>query len=187
MAGDWLKIETCLPEKPEVWHMAGILGMEPDLVVGKLFKVWRWFDQHTENGNAMNVTYALIDNVVGVTGFAEAMVFASWLEQKDTHLVLPNFERHNGKTAKNRALTAKRQAKFKGNAKVTMDALPREEKRREYKSSKSSSPRRVEGLSSSDQKPIEISARSGKTDINAVLVSTFADILPSKKLNKDLT
>lgn len=50
-----------------------------------------------------------------------------------TTLAIPRFDRHNGKTAKNRALTAKRVAKHKaknGNEEVTHDALPREEKRR---------------------------------------------------------
>lgn len=136
MAGDWLKIEVCLPEKPEVWQIAGLTGLDPDSIVGKLFKVWRWFDAHTESGNAHSVTYALVDSITGVTGFAEAMVFAGWLEQSGVDLRLPNFDRHNGKTAKNRALTAKRVGKIRNAASVTSSvtsALPREEKRREEK------------------------------------------------------
>lgn len=110
MAGDWLKIEVALPEKPEVWQIAGLTGLDPDLIVGKLFKVWRWFDAHTESGNAKHVTYALVDSITGVTGFAEAMVFAGWLEQVGETLRLPNFDKHNGNTAKSRADTAKRVA-----------------------------------------------------------------------------
>jgi hypothetical protein len=61
----------------------------------------------------------------------------------DRQVVLPNFARHNGKTAKERALAAKRAAKFKGRGNdksnggsVTSSvtsALPKEEKRREEK------------------------------------------------------
>lgn len=143
MAGDWLKMEATLPEKPEVWQIAGLLGIDPDAVVGKLFKVWRWFDQQTEDGNALGVTYALVDSTTSVTGFGEAMALCGWLEQDGSILRLPKFDRHNGKTAKNRALTAKRVAKSKGKSnaegngevtqKVTHAALPREEKRREEK------------------------------------------------------
>jgi hypothetical protein len=139
LAGDWLKMEVSLPEKPEVWQIAGILRIDPDAVVGKLLKVWRWFDAHTENGNAVGVTYALVDSISGVTGFGEAMALCSWLEQDGSVLRLPRFGRHNGKTAKNRALTAKRVASHKeksnaeGNAPGVSDALPREEKRREEK------------------------------------------------------
>ena len=81
MAGDWLKVEVALPDKPEVWQIAGIIGLDPDAVVGKLIKVWRWFDAHTENGNAPGVTFALVDSKAGVTGFAEAMSLCGWLEQ----------------------------------------------------------------------------------------------------------
>lgn len=136
MAGNWLKVEVGLPEKAEVWEMAMTLGVDPDLVVGKLIKVWRWFDEHTEDGNAKSVTYFLIDHVAGLAGFGEAMSFAGWLVQSGKDLVLPNFGYHNGQTAKNRALTAKRVAEHKaknGNAKVTVGALPRIEKNRTIK------------------------------------------------------
>jgi hypothetical protein len=141
MSGDWMKVELDLPDKPEVFRIASILSLDPDSVVGKLVRVWSWFDKHTEDGNAHSVTFALVDRITGVTGFAEAMTFAGWLEQEGSILRIPKFERHNGKTAKNRALTAKRVASHKvktnadgndkGNAAIVSDALPREEKRRE--------------------------------------------------------
>lgn len=146
MAGDWLKVEVSLPDKPEVWRMAGILGADPDAVVGKLIKVWRWFDAHTESGNAVGVTPALVDSIAGVTGFADAMRLCGWLEHDGAILRLPHFDRHNGKTAKNRALTAKRAASFRANsneesnATAVTGALPREEKRREEKKEQKPAP-----------------------------------------------
>lgn len=137
MAGDWLKVEGCTPDKPEMFVIAEALGIDPDAVFGKCFRVWAWWDQHNEEGNARNVTKSLIDRIAGCPGFAEAMMQAGWLGVVGDMLVIPNFYRHNGQTAKNRALTAKRVAKHKrsgndeGNGKVTPIALPREEKRRE--------------------------------------------------------
>ena len=137
-----MKVEVALPEKPEVWQIAGILAIDPDAVVGKLFKVWRWFDTHTQSGNAQGVSYALVDSISGVSGFAEAMALCGWLVQDGSILSLPNFDYHNGKTAKNRALTAKRVAKHTGktnantNAPIVSSALPREEKRREEEKQK---------------------------------------------------
>ncbi len=136
MAGEWLKLEANTPEKPEVFAITVAMGWEdPDLAVGKLFKVWRWFDQQTVDGNAPNVTLALLDRVSGVSGFAQAMCDAGWLVQASGALSLPNFDRHNGKTAKDRALTAKRVAKHKSNAACNAEnvtsALPREENSRE--------------------------------------------------------
>lgn len=106
---------------------------------GRLFLVWRWFDQQTEDGNALAVTDSYIDHIAGVIGMAQAMREVHWLTLADNDLVgikLPNFERHNGKTAKSRALTARRVSAHKqrsGNVVGVTSALPREEKRRYIK------------------------------------------------------
>jgi hypothetical protein len=145
VAGDWLKMEASTPEKEEVLAITSRLGWDDaDLTVGKLFRLWRWFDQHTVNGNAARVTPALLDRIVGVTGFCDAVREVGWLQVDDSGITLPKFDRHNGKSAKSRALTAKRVAKHKaggdegnddGNAASVSGALPREEKREEKKGS----------------------------------------------------
>lgn len=150
MAGEWLKFEANTPEKPEVFAITVALGWDdPDLTVGKLLKVWRWFDQHTTDGNAASVSLALLDRIAGVTGLSQAMCDVGWLVEVNGGVSLPNFSRHNGKTAKERALTAKRVANHKSNgagnggangASVS-EALPREEKsREEKKDSKTTAP-----------------------------------------------
>jgi hypothetical protein len=136
VAGDWIKMEVTTPDKPEVHAIAEELKIDPDMVVGKLFRVWAWFDQHTDDGNAGSVSEAFIDRIAGCERFAYAMAMAGWLMPINGKYSLPNFSRHNGNTAKNRALTAKRVARHKfekGNAQVTHTSLPREEKRREEK------------------------------------------------------
>lgn len=130
MAGDWMKIELELPDKPEVHSIASMLNIDPDAVVGKLIRIWQWFDKHTTDGNAYGVTYSLPDRISGVTGFAEAMVFVGWLEQNDKTLTMPKFERHTSSSAKTRALTKNRVSKTR-NAVTVTEALP--EKRREEK------------------------------------------------------
>lgn len=155
MAGDWIKFEIGTPDKPEVWEIAAALEIDPDAVVGKLLRVWSWFDQHTETGNARSVTKMLLDRSVGVTGFCDALIASGWMYEDQGEITLPNFERHNGKTAKKRAVTAKRVAKHKenqrpGNAESDEEsnaggvtgALPREEKRRSTTSSTTSDGRR---------------------------------------------
>ncbi|WP_434681323.1 hypothetical protein J3P77_09515 [Pseudomonas sp. R1-18] len=133
MAGDWIKFELTTMDKPEVCQLADLAAIDPDAVVGKLMRVWGWFDQQTESGNAPSVSKKLLDRSVGVTGFCDLMKSVGWMEEEDGFISLPHFDRHNGKTAKNRALTAKRVAshKTKGNAASVTSALPREEKRRE--------------------------------------------------------
>ena len=144
MAGDWIKMRTDLHTDPAVIGIACAVGITEDEVVGKLHRVWSWADIQTVDGNAHSVSVSWIDRYLGVSGFAQAMCDAGWLTAKcsdgSAGVMFPNFDRHNGKTAKTRALTAKRVAKHKENtngdsvSKVTPPALPREEKRREEKS-----------------------------------------------------
>jgi len=137
MAGDWIKFEVSTLDKPEVCQIADMAEIDPDAAVGKLLRVWAWFDQQTEKGNAPSVSKKLLDRLVGVSGFCDFMMSVGWMESQDGMINLPNFDRHNGKTAKNRALTAKRVADHKGKSNAPSvsgalaNALPREEKRRE--------------------------------------------------------
>lgn len=132
----WIKFDTTTSDKPEVWQIAADLGIDPDAVVGKLLRVWTWFDTHSENGNAPIVTKVTLDRHVGNAGFCDAMVRAGWMSDDGVSIGLPNFERHNGQTAKNRALTAVRVANCKrkgngdGNDELTEGALPRIDKKR---------------------------------------------------------
>ena len=132
MAGDWIKFELTTLDKPEVCQIADLADIDPDAVVGKLMRVWGWFDQQTENVNAPSVSKKLLDRAVGVTGFCEHMKSVGWMAEADGVISLPHFERHNGKTAKNRLLTAKRVANHKAgnaksNARTVTSALPKED------------------------------------------------------------
>ncbi|QHF39624.1 hypothetical protein PspS34_15715 [Pseudomonas sp. S34] len=132
MAGDWIKFELTTLDKPEVCQIADLADIDPDAVVGKLMRVWGWFDQQTESGNAPSVSKKLLDRLVGVIGFCEHMKSVAWMQEVDGVISLPHFERHNGKTAKNRLLTAKRVANHKaanakGNVPSVSNALPKED------------------------------------------------------------
>lgn len=111
--GAWMKVELELPDKPEVFAIATKLSIDPDLVPTKLIRVWAWFDKHTKDGNAAGVTPTLLDRITGVTGFGEAMLSVGWLKSDGGSLSVPNFDRHNGETAKSRAETALRVAKHR--------------------------------------------------------------------------
>lgn len=140
MAGDWLKFEKATLDKPEVFAIAAVTGLDPDAVLGKLLRVWSWFDTHTESGNARRVTSLLLDRIAGATGFTDAMVSVGWMEVTDDGVQQPGFDKHTGQSAKTRATTARRVAKSRsgndesngaGVTKTDTSALAREEKRRE--------------------------------------------------------
>jgi hypothetical protein len=144
MSQPWIKIETITPEKPEIDDIATGLGMDRDAVMGKLVRIWAYFDQHSTDGHIDGKNGNFIDRLVGRPGFSEQLVNVGWLVIEADCIRLPNFDRHNGQTAKARALTGRRVEKHraercKGKAlqkryEGVTDALPdkrRQDKRRE--------------------------------------------------------
>jgi hypothetical protein len=127
MAGDWIKVEAVTPDKPEVHEIAEALQIDPETALGHLFRVWIWADQHSLSGDALSVTDVTLDSIARRNGFAQAMRNAGWLKGAG-RVSFPNFERHNGKTAKNRALTKDRMKRHRDDVNVTS---PSPEKRRE--------------------------------------------------------
>ena len=122
------KVEVITPDKPEIFQIAEILGIDPDAVLGKLVRIWAWADQQTIDGNAGSVTKGVLDRLAFITGFADALISVGWLAYHDGKLILPNFERHNGESSKKRALTNRRVAEHRKRVtqKVTPTALQKE-------------------------------------------------------------
>lgn len=136
MAGDWIKMRGDLAEDPAVIDMAASLGMDEDHVVGKLHRLWSWADRQSRDGHARGVTEKWLDKETGVTGFARALQSVGWVVFDSTGMTIPNFDRHNGETAKTRALAGKRKKKQRANevtnaSRTKRDKrVTREEKRR---------------------------------------------------------
>lgn len=164
MAGDWIKFEKATIDKPEVFEIAEALGIEDDAVIGKLLRVWAWADSNCHADGVTSVTLlSRIDRMVSVPNFGQAMIKVGWLIRHGDQLEFTNFDRHNGKPAKNRALATdrKRESRFCHDASVTKSGL---EKRREEVKEKdvydvlkesrppSSSPQ-ADPAGSSDQRP----------------------------------
>ncbi len=140
MASNWIKLEVITPEKPEIFRLAEILNIDPDAALGKVIRFWVWADQQMIDGNAecnaRGVTKSAIDRITFMVGFADALIQVGWLVETNGVLSLPNFERHNGKSSKKRAVTNERVTKIrelkrKGNAgsvtQTDQKALPEEE------------------------------------------------------------
>ena len=145
---DWIKVEITSSQKIEVLTIADILDIDDHTVFGKLVILWCWADANTVDGHADNVTKRMIDRVVGHSGFADAMLDSrvKWLKDDGKGGVyFANFDRHNGKGAKKRAVDSRRKASHRAavaessdnchDSSVT-DTVTREEKRREEKKEK---------------------------------------------------
>jgi hypothetical protein len=149
MAGDWIKMRACLAYDPAVIGIAATLDITEFEVVGILHNLWSWADSQSRDGHAVGVTEKWINSFCQRDGFASAMQKAGWLEINDAGVSFPNFDRHNGETAKARGLAAIRKQKQRAN--VTQEegqvsrterdeCVTREEKRREEKDQEHKAP-----------------------------------------------
>ena len=146
MAGDWTKIEHALPDKPEVIAMSLRLGIEIDLVVGKLLRLWRWVDVHADihanlDGHVHGVDNAWVDAHVRQDGFALALKSEKWLRNKRGGIIFPKIGKHLGEGAKARAGEAVRKHMQRGKCPdkcpdVRPDQRREEKSRREKRKSK---------------------------------------------------
>jgi len=112
MAGDWIKIRTCLFTHPKVMRIAKHCGWGEEVVVGWLAKVWSWADSATESGHVDSVTH---DDLARVTGaplkFLAAVQSVGWLVQDASGIAFPDYEEHMAQSAKARVLAANRKRK----------------------------------------------------------------------------
>ncbi len=118
MAGDWIKMRSCLPDEPEVLGMAHALSVTPEHVCGSLLRVWGLGDAHavsricpvdsrTNEGHLSRYRPADIDRKAGLTGFALAMQAEGWLSVYEDGVSFPDWDEHHSNSAKVRACDQK--------------------------------------------------------------------------------
>lgn len=123
----WIKVNGTLPDDPHIWRMARQLGdqlmaktgcAQPfnNLLVtcvGAVIILWITADRHIDDQDVLPLGPADIDQLTGLQGFCDLMP-AEWLQVIDpNHVKLPNFQAHNGPSAKRRAQGAKRAARLR--------------------------------------------------------------------------
>ena len=118
MAGDWLKWGIGLCQKREVLEISARLNIPPTQAAGTLMLVMEWVDSNVTSfdgsGHASVLFksghYNILDSVIGVAGFTDAMIEVGWMSHKEGVLTFVNAGRHNGKSAKARALNTENRA-----------------------------------------------------------------------------
>ena len=135
------KQRQALANDPAVIAIALDLDKSEFEVVGMLHHLWSWADSQSQDGHIKRVTEKWIDRYVHQNGFAKSMCDAGWLILENDGITFPNFERHNGESAKKRAEAAERQRISRENKKAGIvtdqsqelcdKSVTREEKRRE--------------------------------------------------------
>lgn len=124
MAGEWIKMRTNLWDDPRVSQLCELTDQAEATVIGGLYWLWATADEHSSDGLLNGMTVRTIDRKTGVPGLGKALVTIGWITEGEDGVTVARFDEHNGASAKQRAQTAKRVANHKGNAKVTLTALP---------------------------------------------------------------
>src|SRR6185503_15071227 len=115
MAGDWIKLEKCSPNKPEVMRLARMWGIPQDQAIGALVRFWIWLDDACVDGVVDGVASHEVDDMMHFPGFAAGLSAVGWLEIDDAKpsIKIRNFSKHNAESAKKRALTNERQSRWR--------------------------------------------------------------------------
>lgn len=95
--------------------MSDILKIPTYDVVGRICCIWLWFDANTTVGSTKSNVKFRLDKTVEKVGFCDAMISVGWMMEMNGEISIPNYERHNSKNAKSRALGAKRNLKYRLN------------------------------------------------------------------------
>lgn len=93
--------------------------------LGALAKFWGFADTHVSDDNTLSLSADEVNKIVGVANFCEFLP-ADWLQILDAERVhLPDFLNHNGPSAKQRAMGAVRQARYRHGGENTVTHVSR--------------------------------------------------------------
>jgi hypothetical protein len=144
VADDWIKVRSALPTDGRVKVVSRTCHATTVTVFGALVTLWCLGDTHAnDEGLLHGYTAEDIDALVGIPGFCDALP-ADWIDISGEWVKLPDYQEHNGTTAKARAQATKRKRRERT---VTLESrshrdtsVTREEKRREEKKEQKTAP-----------------------------------------------
>lgn len=145
MAGDWLKVETITPDKPEVANIAHRLGITAEEAFGRLFRVWVWCQNVSVNGHVRVRDLSPIDRAAQREGFGQAMAEEHWIGKAPDGFVIPKWDRHLSKGAKKRVLDMERKRRERENSVPDASRKKADDKRTRERERGSSSPSEKKG------------------------------------------
>lgn len=116
MAGDWFQFDHELPDKEETLSIVceSSVGLGDTLLA--LIRLWTWADRQTLDGRLRGVGMAgLIVRCGQSEKFWRAVEHVGWLAWDGNDLIVPNFAKRFGASARRRLLGCRRQQVFKVN------------------------------------------------------------------------
>lgn len=106
---NWIKWVKGLSRRPEVVTISSRLKRDRCVTTVALMELWEWADGETADGFISGINGDFIDDLVRIDGFFAAMQSVGWITQVDDGIQFVNWDRHNGTSAKSRAMASDRQ------------------------------------------------------------------------------
>lgn len=78
--------------------------IEPEQALTCVLKMWAWARRHATNGVAEGVQPPFVDKLVGVPGFAKALVDNRWLTRRTTGIEFPEWDKYLSSDSSAKAL-----------------------------------------------------------------------------------
>lgn len=108
-AKPWIKMRTDLWDDPRTSALCDALDADEARVIGGLYRLWSIADSHSTDGRLPWWSESMVDRKCGIAGFGKALQSVGWIIVDDNDVTIPDFEVHNGQSAKSRAQNSLRQ------------------------------------------------------------------------------
>lgn len=108
MAGDWIQLDDDLPQKAEFVRIVTVTGLTPDVVLGRLALFWIWVDRHAGAQNVRGVSAVSLAHIAGGDEKFWRDAAGEWLRFTSDGIEIPGWKKRFDKSAKRRALDARR-------------------------------------------------------------------------------
>ena len=109
----WIKVETHTPDKAEIRQLARRCGCTKAEAFLAFFRLFVWLDEETDDGIVEFLTPEDVDEIGGLPGLGGALAEVHWLSFGPNGLMVANWDRHNGQSAKRRCLDAERKRRVR--------------------------------------------------------------------------
>jgi hypothetical protein len=108
MAGEWIQVDCCIAQKPEVLRLQAATGLEADQVIGRLVMLWSWASLNASDGTAALPVGLLCRVCGGDEAFWRAVEAVGWLQidAEGGTVGVSGWDARFSKAAKSRAMEA---------------------------------------------------------------------------------
>lgn len=127
MAGDWIKLEKSTMGKRELAIVARLLGVSIGDAFLEIMRLFAWADSNVSDGFVPFLSLSETGQQACVlSGLCEALASkeVGWLIGDEVGVTFVNWDRHNGKSAKSRALDTEKKRKQRGESRKSPGKCP---------------------------------------------------------------